>query len=39
MVENSLCINPGSEAAYGVVRGYLVDISSNGIERSFRVEG
>jgi Icc-related predicted phosphoesterase len=39
MLNNSLCINPGSEAAYGVVRGYLVDISSNGIERSFRVEG
>jgi Icc-related predicted phosphoesterase len=39
MLKNSLCINPGSEAAYGVVRGYLVDISSNGIERSFRVEG
>jgi hypothetical protein len=32
-------INPGSEAAYGIVRGYLVDVSSNGVERSFRVEG
>ncbi len=34
----TLCMNPGSEAAYGIVRGYLVDISSDGIERSFRVE-
>ena len=33
------CINPGSEAAYGIVRGYLVDMSSSGVERSFRVEG
>jgi len=35
----TLCVNPGSEAASGVVRGYLIDVGSDGIERSFRVEG
>jgi Icc-related predicted phosphoesterase len=35
----TLCVNPGSEAAYGIVRGYLIDISADGIERSFRVKG
>jgi Icc-related predicted phosphoesterase len=38
-IGQTLCVNPGSEAAYGIVRGYLVDISADGIERSFRVEG
>jgi len=38
-VDNTLCMNPGSEAAYGIVRGYIVDVSSSGIERTFRVEG
>jgi Icc-related predicted phosphoesterase len=38
-IGQTLCLNPGSEAAYGIVRGYLVDISADGIERSFRVEG
>src|SRR5215472_12395139 len=35
----TLCVNPGSEAGSGVVRGYLIDVGSDGIERSFRVEG
>ncbi|MHB1502293.1 MAG: metallophosphoesterase family protein [Candidatus Dormibacteria bacterium] len=38
-VGESLCVNPGSEAAFGVVRGYIIDVTSNGIERVFRVEG
>ncbi|HYM51441.1 MAG TPA: hypothetical protein VET65_12845 [Candidatus Limnocylindrales bacterium] len=38
-IRQTLCLNPGSEAAYGILRGYLVDVSSNGIERAFRVEG
>jgi Icc-related predicted phosphoesterase len=38
-IGSTLCVNPGSEAASGVVRGYLIDVSSDGIERSFRVEG
>jgi Icc-related predicted phosphoesterase len=35
----TLCVNPGSEAGSGIVRGYLIDISADGVERSFRVEG
>jgi Icc-related predicted phosphoesterase len=38
-VGKTLCLNPGSEAAFGILRGYLVDISSNGVERTLRVEG
>ncbi len=38
-IGQTLCLNPGSEAAYGIVRGYLIDVSDDGIERSFRVEG
>jgi Icc-related predicted phosphoesterase len=38
-IGQTLCLNPGSEAAYGIVRGYLIDVSSDGIERYFRVEG
>jgi uncharacterized protein len=38
-VGDTLCLNPGSEAAYGIVRGYLIDVSADGIERFFRVEG
>ncbi|HXY72902.1 MAG TPA: metallophosphoesterase [Actinomycetota bacterium] len=36
---DTLLVNPGSEAAFGVVRGHIVDLSPAGIERSFRVEG
>ena len=39
MIGQTLCVNPGSEAGSGIVRGYLIDVSSDGIERSFRVEG
>lgn len=38
-IGQTLCLNPGSEAAFGILRGYLVDIGPNGIERTFRVEG
>jgi uncharacterized protein len=38
-VGDTLCLNPGSEAAYGIVRGYVIDVSADGIERFFRVEG
>lgn len=38
-IGSTLCLNPGSEAAYGIVRGYLIDVSTRGIERCFRVEG
>jgi len=36
---DTLLVNPGSEAAYGVIRGHIIDLSPDGIERSFRVEG
>jgi len=35
----TLCLNPGSEAAFGILRGYLVDVGPDGVERAFRVEG
>jgi Icc-related predicted phosphoesterase len=38
-IGNTLCINPGSEANHGILRGYLIDIGPNGIELAQRVEG
>ena len=38
-IGNTLCINPGSEANHGILRGYLVDIGDAGVERAMRVEG
>ncbi len=38
-VRETLCLNPGSEAAFGILRGYIVDVGVDGIERTFRVEG
>jgi Icc-related predicted phosphoesterase len=35
----TVCINPGSEANHGVLRGYLVDIGKKGVELTQRVEG
>ena len=35
----TICINPGSEANHGILRGYLVDVGDAGIERVLRVEG
>jgi Icc-related predicted phosphoesterase len=32
-------LNPGSEAAFGILRGYVVDVGSDGVEKIFRVEG
>ena len=34
----TLCLNPGSEAQSGILRGYLVDLGEDGVERAFRVE-
>jgi uncharacterized protein len=36
---STLCVNPGSEANHGILRGYLVDIGEDGIELVQRVEG
>jgi Icc-related predicted phosphoesterase len=38
-IGSTLCINPGSEANHGILRGYLVDIGDTGVERAMRVEG
>jgi len=38
-IGSTLCINPGSEANHGILRGYLVDIGRKGIELAQRVEG
>ena len=38
-IGETLCINPGSEANHGILRGYLIDIGKKGIELSQRVEG
>ena len=35
----TVCLNPGSEANHGILRGYLVDIGERGIELVQRVEG
>jgi uncharacterized protein len=38
-IGDTLCVNAGSEAAHGVLRGYLIDLGADGVERSMRVEG
>jgi Icc-related predicted phosphoesterase len=35
----TLCVNAGSEANHGVLRGYLVDLTERGVDRTLRVEG
>jgi Icc-related predicted phosphoesterase len=38
-IGDTLCINPGSEANHGILRGYLIDIGRKRIELVQRVEG
>lgn len=38
-IGQTLAINPGSEANHGILRGYLIDIGSRGVELAQRVEG
>jgi Icc-related predicted phosphoesterase len=38
-IGKTLCINPGSEANHGILRGYLIDVGRKGIELAQRVEG
>ncbi|HEY1421077.1 MAG TPA: metallophosphoesterase [Candidatus Dormibacteraeota bacterium] len=38
-IGETLCVNAGSEANHGVLRGYLIDLSADGVERTLRVEG
>ena len=38
-IKDTLCVNAGSESSMGVLRGFLVDLGENGVEKSLRVEG
>jgi uncharacterized protein len=38
-IGSTVCVNAGSEANHGVLRGYLVDLTEDGVERTLRVEG
>ncbi len=38
-IGKTLCVNPGSEANHGILRGYLIDIGRKGVELAQRVEG
>jgi Icc-related predicted phosphoesterase len=38
-IGKTLCINPGSEANHGILRGYLVDVGKKGLDLVQRVEG
>ena len=38
-IGDTTCVNAGSESAMGILRGYLVDLGPNGVERTLRVEG
>lgn len=38
-IGDTVCINPGSEANHGILRGYLIDIGKKGVELTQRVEG
>jgi len=38
-IGDTVCVNAGSEAAHGVLRGYLIDMTADGVERTLRVEG
>jgi Icc-related predicted phosphoesterase len=38
-IGDTLCVNAGSESSMGILRGYLVDLGPDGVERTLRVEG
>src|SRR5579875_364797 len=38
-IGKTMCVNPGSEANHGILRGYIVDIGRKGIDLVQRVEG
>jgi uncharacterized protein len=38
-IGKTVCINPGSEANHGILRGFLVDINDKSVDRVQRVEG
>lgn len=38
-IGNTLCVNPGSEYGEGILRGYVVELSPDGVTNYLRVEG
>jgi Icc-related predicted phosphoesterase len=38
-IGDTVCVNAGSESSMGILRGYLIELSENGVERTLRVEG
>ncbi|HTC86463.1 MAG TPA: metallophosphoesterase [Candidatus Acidoferrum sp.] len=38
-VGETICVNAGSEANHGILRGYLIDLTADGVDRTLRVEG
>jgi Icc-related predicted phosphoesterase len=38
-IGETVCVNAGSESSMGILRGYLIDLNANGVERTLRVEG
>jgi Icc-related predicted phosphoesterase len=38
-IGDTVAVNAGSEANHGILRGYLIDLSADGVERTLRVEG
>jgi len=38
-IADTVCVNAGSESSMGILRGYVIDLSENGVERTLRVEG
>ncbi len=38
-IGDTLCVNAGSEANHGILRGYLIDLTADGVAHSLRVEG
>jgi hypothetical protein len=37
--DKTLCLNPGSEYGEGILKGYLIDLTNDGIKRYWRVDG
>ena len=39
LIGSTHCVNAGSEANHGILRGFLIDLTADGVERTLRVEG
>jgi Icc-related predicted phosphoesterase len=38
-IGDTVCVNAGSESSMGILRGYVIDLTEHGVERTLRVEG